>query len=69
VRRSSTSRRECVPAKPPAARKSSGAVPEEESKNGLPAVAFSAGVVVCGPNVLTSNDLNPVPTMHFDGLG
>ncbi len=38
-------------------------------QNGLPVVAFSAGAVVCGPNVLTSNDLNMVPTAHFDGLG
>jgi len=42
---------------------------KKKVQNGLPAVAFSAGVVVCGPNVLTSNDLNLVPTMHFDGLG
>lgn len=37
-------------------------------QNGLPVVAFSAGTVVCGPNVLTSNDLNMVPTPHFNGL-
>jgi dipeptidase E len=37
--------------------------------NGLPVVAFSAGTVVCGPNVLTSNDLNMVPTNHFAALG
>jgi dipeptidase E len=36
--------------------------------SGLPVVAFSAGTVVCGPNVLTSNDLNMVPTPHFNGL-
>jgi dipeptidase E len=36
--------------------------------NGLPVVAFSAGTVVCGPNILTSNDLNMVPTPHFDGI-
>jgi dipeptidase E len=35
---------------------------------GLPLVAFSAGVVLCGPNILTSNDLNMLPTPHFDGL-
>ena len=35
---------------------------------GLPLVAFSAGTVLCGPNILTSNDLNSVETRHFDGL-
>ena len=41
----------------------------KKAQNGLPVVAFSAGAVVCGPNILTSNDLNLVPTPHFDGLG
>lgn len=35
---------------------------------GLPLVAFSAGTLLCGPNILTSNDINMVPTTHFDGL-
>ncbi|MGE5073965.1 MAG: Type 1 glutamine amidotransferase-like domain-containing protein [Anaerolineae bacterium] len=35
---------------------------------GLPLIAFSAGAVVCGPNILTSNDLNMLPTPHFEGL-
>ncbi|MGZ6317610.1 MAG: Type 1 glutamine amidotransferase-like domain-containing protein, partial [Anaerolineales bacterium] len=35
---------------------------------GLPLVAFSAGTVLCGPDILTSNDLNMVGTPHFDGL-
>ncbi len=35
---------------------------------GLPLVAFSAGTVLCGPNILTSNDLNMVGTPHFTGL-
>jgi peptidase E len=35
---------------------------------GLPLVAFSAGTVLCGPNILTANDLNLVPTPHFEGL-
>ena len=35
---------------------------------GLPLVAFSAGTVLCGPNILTSNDLNSVEMPHFDGL-
>ncbi len=35
---------------------------------GLPLVAFSAGTVLCGPNILTTNDINMVPTTHFDSL-
>lgn len=35
---------------------------------GLPLVGFSAGAILCGPNILTSSDLNTVPTSHFDGL-
>jgi len=35
---------------------------------GLPVVAFSAGTVLCGPNILTSQDMNTVETLHFDGL-
>ncbi len=35
---------------------------------GLPVVGFSAGTVLCGPNILTSNDLNAVGTTHFEGL-
>jgi len=35
---------------------------------GLPLVAFSAGTVLCGPNILTANDLNMVETPHFNGL-
>lgn len=38
-------------------------------QNGLPVVACGAGAVACGPNVLTSSDLNVVPTAHFEGLG
>ena len=38
-------------------------------QDGLPVVAFSAGAVLCGPNILTSNDLNLVPTTHFSSLG
>jgi dipeptidase E len=37
-------------------------------QTGLPLVGVSAGTVLCGPNILTSNDLNMVPTPHFDGL-
>jgi peptidase E len=35
---------------------------------GLPVVAFSAGTVLCGPNILTSRDLNSVETGYFNGL-
>jgi hypothetical protein len=35
---------------------------------GLPVVSFSAGTVVCGPNILTSKDMNTVGTAYFDGL-
>ena len=35
---------------------------------GLPVVAFSAGTVLCGENILTSNDMNIVPTAWFNGL-
>lgn len=35
---------------------------------GLPLVGFSAGSIVCGPNILTSKDMNTVGTSFFDGL-
>jgi dipeptidase E len=35
---------------------------------GLPVVGFSAGMILCGPNILTSHDLNTVGTSYFDGL-
>ncbi len=35
---------------------------------GLPLVAFSAGTVLCGPNILTTNDMNTVETGRFKGL-
>ena len=35
---------------------------------GLPVVGFSAGMIVCGPNILTANDLNAVGTSHFNSL-
>jgi peptidase E len=37
-------------------------------RSGLPVVAFSAGAAICGPDILTSDDLNMVPTPHFDGM-
>lgn len=35
---------------------------------GLPMVGFSAGMILCGPNILTSSDLNTVATNYFEGL-
>ena len=35
---------------------------------GLPVVGFSAGAIVCGPNILTSKDMNSVETDRFDAL-
>lgn len=35
---------------------------------GLPLIAFSAGTVLCGPNILTSQDMNLIATTHFSGL-
>jgi len=35
---------------------------------GLPVVAFSAGTVLCGPNILTSKDMNMVGTSFFSSL-
>jgi dipeptidase E len=35
---------------------------------GLPLVAFSAGAILCGPNILTSRDMNMVETPQFGGL-
>lgn len=36
---------------------------------GLPVVAFSAGTVFCGPNILTTNDMNASASTDFAGLG
>ncbi|MGE5641931.1 MAG: Type 1 glutamine amidotransferase-like domain-containing protein [Byssovorax cruenta] len=41
---------------------------KKKIQNGLPLVGFSAGTIVCGPNILTSKDMNTVETTHFDGL-
>ena len=35
---------------------------------GLPLIGFSAGTVLCGPNILTSKDMNTVESTHFSGL-
>ena len=49
---------------------SSGMMPylKKKIQNGLPVVGFSAGMVLCGPNILTSRDMNTVETTHFDSL-
>ena len=48
----------------------SGVMPylRKKIQSGLPLVGFSAGTVVCGPDILTSKDMNTVETPHFDGL-
>lgn len=35
---------------------------------GMPIVGFSAGALVCGPNIQTTHDINIVPTQHFASL-
>lgn len=35
---------------------------------GLPVVGFSAGAIVCGPNILTAKDMNSVEANRFDSL-
>jgi dipeptidase E len=48
----------------------SGVMPflKKKIQAGLPLVGFSAGMIVCGPNILTSKDMNTVETTHFNGL-
>jgi len=48
----------------------SGVMPylRKKIQSGLPFVGFSAGTILCGPNILTANDMNTVSTPHFDGL-
>ena len=49
---------------------SSGVMPylKKKIQNGLPLIGVSAGMILCGPNILTSKDMNTVETPHFDGL-
>lgn len=35
---------------------------------GLPFIGFSAGAIICGPNMLTANDMNLCATTHFASL-
>ena len=48
----------------------SGTLPylKKKIQNGLPVVGVSAGMIVCGPNILTSKDMNTVGTAHFNAL-
>jgi len=48
----------------------SGVMPylKKKVQNGLPVVGVSAGMIVCGPNILTSKDMNTVETAYFGGL-
>jgi Peptidase E len=41
---------------------------QRKVRAGFPLVAFSAGTVLCGPNILTSGDMNLVGTSYFSGL-
>jgi dipeptidase E len=48
----------------------SGVMPylRKKVQSGLPFVGFSAGMILCGPNILTATDMNTVEMPHFDGL-
>jgi len=48
----------------------SGVMPylKKKIQNGLPVIGVSAGMILCGPNILTSQDMTTVETHHFDGL-
>ena len=48
----------------------SGVMPylKKKIQNGLPVVGVSAGMILCGSNILTSTDMNTVETPHFKGL-
>jgi dipeptidase E len=38
-------------------------------RGGMPLVGFSAGMVICGPNILTSNNINVFGVTEVTGLG
>jgi dipeptidase E len=48
----------------------SGVMPylQRKVKSGLPFVGFSAGMIICGPNMLTATDMNNVGTSYFESL-
>jgi dipeptidase E len=41
---------------------------QQRALAGLPIVGFSAGAILCGPNILTTHDINLIPSHHFDSL-
>ncbi len=41
---------------------------QKKLQAGLPLVAVGGGAVACGPNILTTRDLNLVPTSYFNAL-
>jgi dipeptidase E len=48
----------------------SGVMPylRKKIQSGLPFIGFSAGMILSGPNILTTSDMNTVETPHFGGL-
>ena len=48
----------------------SGVMPylKKKIQSGLPVVGVSAGMIICGPNILTSRDMNTVETNYFNSL-
>jgi len=48
----------------------SGVMPylKKKIQNGLPVIGVSAGMILCGPNILTAKDMNAVGTSYFDSL-
>ncbi len=42
---------------------------QQRVRQGLPLVGFSAGMLVCGANILTSNDINCCACTQFTGFG
>jgi dipeptidase E len=44
-------------------------VVQQKVRAGLPLLAFSAGTVLCGPTILTTNDMNICASTTFGGLG
>ncbi len=43
-------------------------VVQQHVRAGLPLLAFSAGAMLCGPNILTTNDMNICASTTFAGL-
>ena len=41
---------------------------KKKIQNRLPVIGVSAGMILCGPNILTSRDMNTVETTFFNGL-